>query len=818
VAANPYSFNLYSLPDFDNNTAFVNLSETALQWLTPSLGLLTDVQAGQFDNIGGALTIDSEYLDMHWLALDGSNSPSAAIGWGGQNLYDVNNIDGTGDITMVGSGTDQEVNIQSTNPFGVTSVDLLNSAGNEVSMAKLGPGIPTTFSNGYGFGGNTSGVISRDTTDNANLILASSGNNSIIFGNTPDGVTQNITFGMAYDPTIQGLSFLGSKLIRPVAQSGGFGLFFQSQDALAAGQFPFAFTARTAADDSVALSWMQNGKNNSFSGQMNSFGLVPKDWVDFGAIANDSAGIEFLTNRSNYINFCKWQQSRGFISEGCKYFADTSGQGGGLLFAHNLEIHDSGVIHGGLTTYNNLDYITRNDNDMNVIGADIHARKEQIVTGNFTNSTQTICNFDAGLCNFVSESIAPEVGRDWQSVNEIECHSDACANAKGGNLKVMCEDRNYTNLENINVSFWLTTNVQGGDSFVITLDNNLGTSGTVFTEAVTVDDEFNSFLFPSAYENQGNVTMCVEFDGSNVVRQSWLDELMYFADLITPGIINQTEQQGAIWLGEDGDDPDKCGVEVFFETNETTQQVQKVLEVGCPTGTTRILGAVEQVDVTIIDQNITGNSIITGNLTVGDTITQNGSTLDETYFRLDGDSVMAGNANFGGYDLDDVGNINQNDAVANVDTTNEVWVPNNYEGIQRWMETSVFGMGLRYNALANKLYIDRYNNNAVPTVVMTFDRATGNVDITDSLNIGDNLDVEDDLNVSGLIYGNGSQLTGLPETDLTGYAKYQFEDNNFNGSGGFYDDGEYNFFKNIFSTSRRKSIGHNFLKCGNECS
>ena len=38
-------------------------------------------------------------------------------------------------------------------------------------------------------------------------------------------------------------------------------------------------------------------------------------------------------------------------------------------------------------------------------------------------------------------------------------------------------------------------------------------------------------------------------------------------------------------------------------------------------------------------------------------------------------------------------------------------------------------------------------------------------------------------NITGLLYGNGSQLTGLPETDLTRYAEYQFGANNFNGSG-----------------------------------
>ncbi len=45
-------------------------------------------------------------------------------------------------------------------------------------------------------------------------------------------------------------------------------------------------------------------------------------------------------------------------------------------------------------------------------------------------------------------------------------------------------------------------------------------------------------------------------------------------------------------------------------------------------------------------------------------------------------------------------------------------------------------------------------------------------------------------NITGLLYGNGSQLTGLPETDLTGYAEYQFGANNFNGSGNFTTTGK----------------------------
>jgi len=553
------------------------------------------------------------------------------------------------------SGLGAEINITNQNSFGDAKVSFYNDVGAELNIGVFGHGISQAV---YSDLLNPNESAMGLSAINNPMWFATTNNKSFFFGSSPDDDIANVNFSVQIDPSLGGIIFQGNKLIRPVEQEGGFGLFFQSQDVIEEGGFPFGFTARSSNNESIALSWMQNGKNNSFSAQMNTFGAVPKSWVDFGDIASDEAGIEFLRERSSYLNYCDYLQNNlSLIPEGCKYYADTTGRLVPLVFAGDLEVHRSAVIHEGAIIYSNLDYISREDNDMNVIGSDIHVRKEQIVTGNFTNSTQTICNFDAGLCNFVSESIAPEVGRDWQSVNEPECHSDACANSKGGNLKVMCEDRDYTNLENINVSFWLSIATTVNDEFYIELNNNIGTITQVFSETADVDDEYNTFLFPPAFENQSNVTMCVYWDGTSVARESWVDELMYFADLITPAIINQTEQRGAIWLGKDGDDPNKCGVEVFFETNETTQDVQKVLEVGCPTGITRIVGAVEQVDVTIVDKNITGNSAITGNLTVGGTISQNGSTLDETYFKLNGDSVMAGNANFGGFDIFNVGDL-----------------------------------------------------------------------------------------------------------------------------------------------------------------
>ena len=70
---------------------------------------------------------------------------------------------------------------------------------------------------------------------------------------------------------------------------------------------------------------------------------------------------------------------------------------------------------------------------------------------------------------------------------------------------------------------------------------------------------------------------------------------------------------------------------------------------------------------------------------------------------------------------------------------------------------------------------------------VTFQNITGDYFIGDTANFTSL--IVGNANITGLLYGNGSQLTGLPETDLTGYAEYQFGANSFNGSGNFTTSG-----------------------------
>lgn len=68
LSAEEFGYNLLELPTFNNNTAFVN--ETA-NWVTPSLGILSDVNATQHSNEAGVLNIKESWISSLWCRLTG---------------------------------------------------------------------------------------------------------------------------------------------------------------------------------------------------------------------------------------------------------------------------------------------------------------------------------------------------------------------------------------------------------------------------------------------------------------------------------------------------------------------------------------------------------------------------------------------------------------------------------------------------------------------------------------------------------------------------------------------------------------------------
>lgn len=63
----------------------------------------------------------------------------------------------------------------------------------------------------------------------------------------------------------------------------------------------------------------------------------------------------------------------------------------------------------------------------------------------------------------------------------------------------------------------------------------------------------------------------------------------------------------------------------------------------------------------------------------------------------------------------------------NQDTDLSIWAENGYEATLRLVEDDHYGMGLRYNADANVIYFDRYNNTTTPDVVFYYERDDGDI-------------------------------------------------------------------------------------------
>ena len=89
ISAEEFGYNLIEGPIFNNNTAFVNSTQN---WIT-NVGVLTNVDAVQHNNVGGTLTISETYLrsfgDGEWLALNQNNWFNGSNGW---NIWDGDSL------------------------------------------------------------------------------------------------------------------------------------------------------------------------------------------------------------------------------------------------------------------------------------------------------------------------------------------------------------------------------------------------------------------------------------------------------------------------------------------------------------------------------------------------------------------------------------------------------------------------------------------------------------------------------------------------------------------------------------------------------
>ncbi|GAG32809.1 unnamed protein product, partial [marine sediment metagenome] len=231
------------------------------------------------------------------------------------------------------------------------------------------------------------------TAEGGPIWIALQNNKSLLIGATPNDNLSLIEFTIEIDPINDALIFQGDKRILPKPIDGGNALVFDSEDLLQAGGFPFVFEAQDSNNETIILSWQQNGANNSFSGQMNSFVIYPKSWIQYTNPGMATDSLEFLFNTSNYLQYCDYlQDNLSLIPEGCRYSADTTGRLVPLLSTGDLEVIRTATIHEGVTIYDGFTFIERDDTDFDLVwtepdnGGTLHISDARTLIANLTET------------------------------------------------------------------------------------------------------------------------------------------------------------------------------------------------------------------------------------------------------------------------------------------------------------------------------------------------------------------------------------------------------------------------------------------------
>lgn len=371
-------------------------------------------------------------------------------------------------------------------------------------------------------------------------------------------------------------------------------------------------------------------------GLNNSAGVLGNSWM---VIPNN------LTQNLSVLSNCFLVAAQ--LGKTLRVFCDTTDTGADLIVQDDIQSWGRLFVDQGIRSENEADFIM-NEFDFNIAGGDLHLRNSRIEEVGFAegdNITLLAVDFSAGLDPFVLLTTSGNPN-EWADTASSDCFDSPCARASRitpSADSIIEANFSTTNVNDLNLSFRLnTTNLDSGDLFNVTVNNNIG-SGEVEVYSISdgVDEnQLVSVILPSSMNDQAEVSLRYHCEVNVINEQCLVDNVMTIGNVTVSSQMNVTRfdtliQGGAAKLDQ-----------IFILYNDTAKQW-----VFSPNN-------VSFVAVTQQTLNVTGSIIL--NLTEifdwGD-IGRLGE-LDDSYWRLNGTNQPTANWDMDGFGFDDVGQIN----------------------------------------------------------------------------------------------------------------------------------------------------------------
>ncbi|RLC74912.1 MAG: hypothetical protein DRI61_15815, partial [Chloroflexi bacterium] len=361
------------------------------------------------------------------------------------------------------------------------------------------------------------------------------------------------------------------------------------------------------ARENVTLSWQQFGKNNSYGGWGNSFGLVP----NYLGIENFSTGGKVnMTQLSNYITLCD------YFGVDCKFSADTRGRardsisgvkipGGPLLWTMgDEEIWGMSKIHEGLELEKDFLYIGDGIGDIDMYNEPLHLkipRQENVTIGTGAIELFDI-NWDGEPTGLQPPTPFIETGamsgnsnREWSTRNDVRCNSNPCARAKGangGDIRGMDYNFTTTNVSNMNLNFWYGSDnmdVGSTDNFSVYMNNNTGSGWVlIWNDTGTSGDInpaiFKNFTVPSTMNDGSIITLRFNHQADGGEEESFVDDIRINGTVGTPTTIEVTRNDAKIELGGSTYLSTTC--DIFY--NDTSKITEIGVDSNCKVSLTNV--------------------------------------------------------------------------------------------------------------------------------------------------------------------------------------------------------------------------------------